>query len=116
MRNRPLLLLLLLLILVPLAGDLWLHHASDKEFREYLAVAQPGTKLSSIKARLGKQWCAITDPDDMLRRGNVKDRAYCEHKILYLFDVGGPSHLDDWVLEIYTDESDQIVGVARMTL
>ncbi len=87
---------------------LWLsmEHSATKKLLSKLELAIPGQKLSRISEKLGQQMHKFEKLDEVIGWGKVKDRKFCEGKILYWFYASTPPCR---ALEIYTDSNDIIV-------
>ena len=71
-----------------------------------ISLAQPDTYLPSITNQLGQFMYEITDPDEMVRHGGVKDLTYCAGKKLFTFYASTPPCR---TIDIYTDTNNIII-------
>jgi hypothetical protein len=84
-----------------------INQLSDSALLRQIALVQPGVKLDSIKGQLDKEMGVVTNPDEMVRLGSVKDRSFCEGKKLHRIPVGRTGG----ELSVYTDQNDTVVYV-----
>ena len=71
-----------------------------------ISLAQPGTYLPAITNQLGQFMYEITDPEDMVRHGGVKDMTYCAGKKLSTFYASTPPCR---TIDVYTDTNNIII-------
>jgi hypothetical protein len=111
--NKKIIILLIILAIVSLFSTVTavfsvLQRNATNRLLNKLTLAKPGIHISEISQQLGTQMRELSELDEVVSWGSVKDKSFCKDKKLYWFYVSTPPCR---VLEIYTDTNDYIVYV-----